>query len=1134
MTAPELVLLTGRPGCDGFCYHDGNNQPVHQGAPGILGLLESRPVLERWKPSIITWLDGTDHFFNHILHEFDGEPSFEPARRQIAAIRRLDAPAATRSRFLFQYLTELAGGIERRELTRLASRGVPPPPEAIRLRPRRPPATYSLNGLWTAHYRTAPGEYGTRHVELPANWELFPGIENYAGSMRFTKLVDLPAKLQGKRLVVAFQGADYFADLWINGHYVGGHEGFFGPFEFDLSPFLVSGGLNLLRLTVTSPNDPSGDGVHVTSGWNDFRPASAFPNRKSLVKGTLGHHDAKRGGAWNSMTSQDGNTGGVWNDVALRVHHDLRFEPLATRITTQALAPISMIDCCSATVQLRFCVHNAGSETRQAKVRVAVAPSNFEGRTHRFTVAVTAQPGPNEVSVERVLAPISPWEPWDRGFPHLYSVTAALQAQGAVQDRTAVQTGFRVLSVTPLGESPGPNGAFLVNGERVFVRGTNLLPTYWLSEYDPERIERDFQMLRAAGFNAILVHNLVGPRRLYEHADRSGFMVVQMFPLQWSYEQSPHFVGRAAAQIREMAELLCNHPSVVSYEVHNEPDMRTTQGLDNRLFDFDLHTLLRQADPYRWATTFSGGNHAYPGQFYPLRDDNSFATLPGTFQEHHFHGWRISRHRNMPTEFGIQAMPNVELFRELVSEDAVRRVLRRMRTDPKWLAAGGETWADTEAAVQSIKNELGGGSWERALEELDWSHLWRMDQLAEEVRQLAAEPTSDNGRELLLRRLALLLLDVLHYGGFKGENFWFGLWRPAHSLEDFVASSQDRQYRLHKDAIETLLNAGVTGPIVGYFSFMFRDCDRLAPTWGVVDAASVPKKAYRAYVESNQPVRVTLPQALRRPVRLPGDSWFALAAAGRDRNRPWTDADMIVANDTATALSGACVSVWLEDPAGERIGFVDGAGQTREVYQVTVDLEPGAGLEPSGRLAERRRGDAPVTWVVPEDVVSGSYFLRAQVATAAGEVLSTNSYELVVPDVTFAWLADLARSDVVDLLEGGARSPGFHFWDHGRVVHRANSGVAGLVAGVQQAEARRIDLSETVQGEHFFRHILSELATLETGRFLSEPIWRIRSEVLSPSEKSDVLLRYLELFIARAEAHLGIPERDRHRRIGGG
>ncbi|MGH9279326.1 MAG: sugar-binding domain-containing protein, partial [Acidimicrobiales bacterium] len=1071
------VLLDGLPGRDGFVYHDGHNRSVHQAAPGLLGLLESRNVIERWKPQIVRWLDGTEHFFNHLCAEFEGEPAFEPVRREIEAVLTLDAPLAVKNQFLFQYLNAATRELERSALTDAPTLHLD--------------GEQSLAGPWKAHLRQSEGHYIDREIDVPVNWELVPGIENYAGTMRFTRVVTVDEGLRAWRLFLCLHGVDYFADLWVNGHYGGGHEGYYEPFELDISPYVRPRQTNIIRLTVTSPNEPSGPGTHVTSGWDDFAPGSSFPNRKTLVKGTLGHHDAKRGGAWSSLTSQDGNTGGVWDDIELRVLNPVHFTSDGLRVTTLSIAGDEQV-----AVHLATTIRNTRDTLVDGVLRVTVEPANFEGGSHELTRELTIRPGTNQFTLVEQVAPVRPWWPRDHGFPHLYRITATLEGH----DLTAVETGFRKLAISAIGESEGENGAFVVNGREIFVRGTNLLPTYWLSEYDAERVERDFEMLTAGGFNAVLIHNLVLPMRFYEEANRRGFMVVQMFPLQWTYEQSGEFWTRACHQIQAMAARLYNEPSVVSYEVHNEPDMRTFEDLDNRLMDFDLHAALRDADATRWATTFSSGNHAYPGQFYPLRDDNAFATLPARFLEEEYNGRRISRHRNMPTEFGIQAMPNAELLREILAETRVRSVLERIRTDPKWLATGAEGWHEAEKTIEEAKSVLGDGDWTTALGSFDWAVMWDIGALVDRVRELndvAHDGDPTLSRELLALKLAVLVLEVLHYGSFKGENFWFGLWRPADTLEDFVASSQTRQYRLHKDAIESYLNAGAAGPIVGYFSFMFRDADWQAPTWGVVDAEWVPKKAYRAYIESNHAVRVTLPSALRSPVKLTGD--------------PWVGPEVIVANDTSRPLTDAYVTVW-----------IDGVP-----FETTFTVDVPAGGAWTGRLA-----DEATEPVVAPDTAPGTYFLNAQIASAEGEVLSTNRYELVVLDTDFFDLSGVSKADVKHLLDGVAHRPGFHYWQGGHVVFRAHGGLRGFVDGFREAQSRGIDHYETIQGEHLFRHVLAELPGLPHADRIIDAVWRIRCEIVSPTEKAGVLLRYIESFVQQAELRLARTRRMTRPRTG--
>jgi hypothetical protein len=70
-----------------------------------------------------------------------------------------------------------------------------------------------------------------------------------------------------------------------------------------------------------------------------------------------------------------------------------------------------------------------------------------------------------------------------------------------------------------------------------------------------------------------------------------------------------------------------------------------------------------------------------------------------------------------------------------------------------------------------------------------------------------------------------------------------------------------------------------------------------------------------------------------------------------------------------------------------------------------------------------------------------------------------------------------------------------------------------------------LDLYETVQGDHLFRHLLQELASIDGAQAVRDEIWRIRSEVLSPSVKARCLLRYVELLARRAQEELAGPGR---------
>ncbi len=111
------------------------------------------------------------------------------------------------------------------------------------------------------------------------------------------------------------------------------------------------------------------------------------------------------------------------------------------------------------------------------------------------------------------------------------------------------------------------------------------------------------------------------------------------------------------------------------------------------------------------------------------------------------------------------------------------------------------------------------------------------------------------------------------------------------------------------------------------------------------------------------------------------------------------------------------------------------------------------------------------------------------------------------------------------LLDGAAGVEGFHFWHGGAVTYRAHPGLRGLLAGWNHVIALGTDQYETVQGEHLFRHLLSEFAGVAGAGRLLDDVWTIRSEVVSPQVKARNLLRYIELLAQRAGDIVATPRR---------
>jgi beta-mannosidase len=483
----------------------------------------------------------------------------------------------------------------------------------------------SLNGAWdylpdpsySLEASTLPVD-GWESMPVPSNWQLAK-LDNYKGVVWFRRTFSWPDPLPERPVFVRFKGVDYFADVWLNGEYVGHHEGYFQPFEFNVGPLLKAGD-NELLVKVNAPFEEPGP-----QGW---------PNRKRLIKGIFNHHDCRPGSS-DPERGQDLGTGGIWNDVELIACDAARIERL--QITPTLLKQ-------GAAVTVTLHVQNYTPRPLWVDVTAALQPYNFDADGQHFTPAARRllQPGPNRIALSQTIADPHLWSTWDYGQPNLYTCTATVTADGTTLSQATDQFAIREVSTTP-------DWVFHLNGQRVFLRGTNVIPTQWLSEYDAETIARDIALLRECNVNSVRIHAHVQREEFYRACDEAGILVWADFALQWSYDDTDEFKANAVSQIRDFVRLLYNRPSIGVWCCHNEPT-------------FNRHTL----DPLL-------------AQAVQEEDGTRIVTPASDFSQHTYPGWYGGHWRDyaaLPAapfinEYGAQALPNLETLQEMFDEDTI-------------------------------------------------------------------------------------------------------------------------------------------------------------------------------------------------------------------------------------------------------------------------------------------------------------------------------------------------------------------------------------------------------------------------------------------------------------------------------
>ncbi|HWE62823.1 MAG TPA: glycoside hydrolase family 2 TIM barrel-domain containing protein, partial [Chloroflexota bacterium] len=366
----------------------------------------------------------------------------------------------------------------------------------------------------------------------------------------------------GRRALLRFHAVDYLGEVWLNGSYLGSHEGSETPFILDATEAMRPGD-NLLAVRVLNPTNTPIDGI--TLGQTPHR-------NKMLIE------DFRPG---NGL-----NYGGIVQPVDLLLVPAVRIVDLFARAESQ-----------SGQIDVTIAVQNDSAAPARVVLRVDAGPAQ-EGPV-LATATVTADILPGETHYEATLQ-LPNHRLWSLDDPYLYRVAVTADATGAdgmaYQHEQAVRCGFRDFRVV--------DGYFRLNGKRLYVRSThtgNHFPIGCVVPDDHDLVRRDLIYARAVGFNMVrFISGMALPEQL-DFCDEIGLLVYEENLAAWKLGDSPQLAERFDRSLREMILRDRNHPSVVIWGLLNEtPDNTTFRHATGTL------PLLRALDPTRTVLLSSG------------------------------------------------------------------------------------------------------------------------------------------------------------------------------------------------------------------------------------------------------------------------------------------------------------------------------------------------------------------------------------------------------------------------------------------------------------------------------------------------------------------------------------------------
>ncbi len=358
----------------------------------------------------------------------------------------------------------------------------------------------------------------------------------------YAREIKIPEIMRDQRVLLHFGAVDYQADVWLNGQYLGGHEGGYTPFTFDITDLIEIEETYTLTVRCEDRLD-----MEQPRGKQSWKPEPFA--------------------CWYTPVS------GIWQSVWL-----------------EGVGTVYPVD-----FRLTPCIDNG---SLKVEIELNELPQNgslrltasFQGQTvarqetavldRHVSTALHLNSTQNREGVQL----------WSPEHPSLYDLTIETLADGQVIDRVETYFGMRQIEIA--------GDQILLNHDALYQRLV-LDQGYWadglLTAPDDEALKKDVELTKALGFNGARKHQkFEDPQYLY-WADHLGLLVWGELPSAYAFSNR-----EKRNLLRDFSEAIrrdYNHPALIAWTPLNESwgvpnirDQREQQALADALYAL-AHTL---------------------------------------------------------------------------------------------------------------------------------------------------------------------------------------------------------------------------------------------------------------------------------------------------------------------------------------------------------------------------------------------------------------------------------------------------------------------------------------------------------------------------------------------------------------
>jgi beta-galactosidase len=389
-----------------------------------------------------------------------------------------------------------------------------------------------------------------RTVNVPHDWSIEGPFseDNSSGTGYlpggigwYRKSFQLPREIEGKRVVIEFDGVYMNSEVWINGHYLGKRPFGYISFYYDLTPYLKYG------------------------------------NEKNVIAVRV-EYSKVADSRWYAGA-------GIYRHVWLIITDKLHVDHWGTYVITPEVSNES------STVEIRTKVKNEYDIPKKAVlITTLVDKDNKVLNTVEASSDIAENSGyefSQTVEVERPNL-------WSPDNPYLYRVYTTVKDEEKAVDDYETPLGIREFYFDP-------DSGFFLNGENMKIKGTcNHHDCGPLGAAVPDQaLRRRLEILKEMGCNAIRTsHNPPAPE-LLDMCDELGFLVMDEAFDEWARGKKKWMQGRNVGReygmdglnkyfalygyneyfeeweikdIQDMVKRDRNHPSIILWSIGNEID----------------------------------------------------------------------------------------------------------------------------------------------------------------------------------------------------------------------------------------------------------------------------------------------------------------------------------------------------------------------------------------------------------------------------------------------------------------------------------------------------------------------------------------------------------------------------------